>query len=91
MIARSTLPFSVGESILIRTVTMILLGRVRAIAPDYVVLENGGWVADVGRLGHALASGEVIEYEIGTSWTLVAWASVIDIWPWNHDLPRTTI
>lgn len=39
--AGAKLPFAPGDTLLIRTVTMILLGRLRAIGRDFFVLEDG--------------------------------------------------
>lgn len=84
------IPFHAGESILIRTVTMTLLGRVRTIGADFIVLDDGGWVADTGRFSEALLRGDVGEYEKAPSWIVVGRGSIVDIYPWSHELPRET-
>jgi hypothetical protein len=86
-----TLPFAVGDAILIRTVTMMLLGRVKAIASDYVVLDDAGWIAESSRFGEMLAMGAINEYERAPSWCLVAWGSFVDVWPWPHPIPQASI
>ena len=84
------LPFRVGEAILIRTVTMIQLGRVRSIGRDFFVLENAGWVADTGRFSEMLEKGTLGEYERAPSWVLVGRGAVVDVFPWAHPLPEKT-
>jgi hypothetical protein len=86
----SMLPFKVGDCILIRTVTMIQLGRVRTVAPTFLVLDDGGWVADTARFSETLRDGKLNEYEKSTQWIYVSLGSVVDIYPWTHDLPKET-
>jgi hypothetical protein len=84
------LPFGVGDAILIRTVTMIQLGRVVNIGADFFVLEDAGWVADTGRFSVMLETGAVNEYERAPSWVLVGRGAVVDVFPWKHALPSVT-
>ena len=85
------LPFKVGDAILIRTVTMIDLGRVKAILPDFIVLEDGGWVADTGRFSQMIATGSLNEFElVDAPWFLVGRGAIVDACPWQHDLPKAT-
>lgn len=84
------LPFKVGDSILVRTVTMIQLGMVAEIGRDFLVLEGGGWVADTGRFSEMLATGKINEYEKVPSWMLVGRGAICDVFPWPHPLPRET-
>ena len=84
------LPFGIGDAILIRTVTMIQLGRVRAIGRDFFVLEDAGWVADTGRFSVMLETGALGEFERCPSWVLVGRGAVVDAFPWPHKLPEKT-
>ncbi len=83
-------PFKDGDSVLIRTVTMYQVGRVRNIGPDSITLDNASWVADIGRLSSALASGSLGEVERAPSWCVVGRGAIVDIWPWDHPLPEST-
>ena len=87
---KEKLPFGVGDTILIRTVTMIQLGRVKSIGRDFFVLEEGGWVADTARFSETLAKGTLNEFERAPSWIFVARGAVVDIYPWSNELPKTT-
>jgi hypothetical protein len=84
------LPFKEGDAILIRTVTMIDVGRVRTIGPDYIVLDDAGWVADTGRFSEMLDKGTVSEFEKAPSWLLVGRGAICDAFPWDHALPKAT-
>jgi hypothetical protein len=84
------LPFKVGDKIIVRTVTMIDVGRVVSIGRDFVVLENGGWVADTGRFGQMLATGALNEFERAPSWFLIGRGAICDAFPWDHELPKVT-
>jgi hypothetical protein len=83
------LPFSVGDKILIRTVTVYHVGQVKTIGDDFVVLTDASWVADTGRFAEALADGTLNEVECVSflPWVFVGRAAIIDAFPWNHNLP----
>jgi hypothetical protein len=85
-------PFTVGDKILIRTVTMYQLGRVVGVGADTITLAEASWVADVGRLGEALAKGSsvLLEVEKAPSWICVGRGAIVDVFPWSHDLPTDT-
>jgi hypothetical protein len=86
-------PFAVGQKILIRTVTMIQLGRIIDVGPDYILLEDGGWVADTARFGlETLTNGKLNEFERSPGkWFGVGRGAIVDFWPWDHELPQSTI
>jgi len=84
------LPFKVGDALLIRTVTMILLGRVIAIGRDFITLEDGGWVADTARFSETLAKGALNEFERAPSWFMVGRGAIVDVYPWAHEIPKVT-
>ena len=86
--ARETLPFGVGDAILIRIVTMIQLGRVKAIGRYFITLEDGGWVADTSRFSDTLAAGKLNEFERAPSWFLVGRGAIVDVYPWAHPIPK---
>lgn len=86
----SPLPFGVGDKILVRTVTMIQLGRVRAITPEFFVLDDGGWVADTARFSETLVNGTLNEFEKAPSWLMVSRGAIVDVYPWLVELPTST-
>ena len=88
--AKEVLPFGVGDAILIRTVTMIQLGRVTAISRDFITLEDGGWVADTARFSETLATGKLNEFERAPSWFLVGRGAIVDVYPWAHKIPQVS-
>ena len=57
------MPFKIGESIFIRTVTMNMTGRIKAITGKFITLEDAAWIADSGRFHDALAKGTLSEVE----------------------------
>ena len=87
---RVPLPFKVGDAILIRTVTMIQLGRVLAIGRDFITMEDGGWVADTARFSTMLEKGTMNEFERAPDWFLVGRGAIVDVYPWKHALPKDT-
>jgi hypothetical protein len=56
-------PWVVGKIYLIRTVTMIDTGRLVAVTPNELVLEDAAWIADTGRFADALRKVEFNEVE----------------------------
>ena len=57
---------------------------------NFLVLEDGGWVADVGRLSDALTKGTLSEFERAPSWFLVGRGAIVDVYPWAHEVPKAT-
>ncbi len=85
------LPFAVGDAIIIRTVTLIDLGRVVAIGSDFITLTDGGWVASTGRFNEMLRTGALDEFErCDLPWFLVGRGAVCDVFPWPHPIPKDT-
>jgi hypothetical protein len=87
----ATLPFEIGDAILIRTVTMIQVGRVTGIGPDFIVLREAGWIACTKRFSVTLETGALDEFEKAPSWVLVGRGAIVDVYPWAHELPTKTV
>lgn len=56
-------PYEVGKPYLIRTVTMIDIGRIVEVTENEIVLEDAAWIADTGRFSDALKSCNFNEVE----------------------------
>jgi uncharacterized membrane protein len=83
------LPFEVGKAYLIRTVTYHMLGRIEKQSGNFLVLSGASWVADSGRFGTAIESGDLSEVEyVGDA--IVSLMAIVDAFPWKHDLPTKT-
>lgn len=61
--ARDDSAWEIGKIYLIRTVTMIDTGRLVAVTPQELVLEDAAWIADTGRFSDALKSVNFNEVE----------------------------
>lgn len=48
-------PYEVGKNYHVRTVTMAVAGKLKAVYSNELVLENASWVADTGRFNEYLA------------------------------------
>ena len=81
-------PFEVGKAYLIRTVTMILTGRVVGVVGAFLVLSEAAWVADTGRFNEALMTGKLNEVEPANGKVFVGLSTIIDVYEWNHQPPR---
>ncbi len=72
-------PYEIGMPYLIRTVTMIDIGRIVDVTAQEIVLEDAAWVADTGRFSDALKSCNFNEVEpFPDGRVIINRASVID-------------
>lgn len=72
-------PWEIGKNYLIRTVTMIDIGRLVAVTPTELVLTDAAWVADTGRFSECLKTGNYSEVEpFPDGRVIVGRGSVID-------------
>lgn len=83
-------PYRVGDCVLIRTVTMTQVGRITAIYPGELVLEDAAWVADTGRFHEAIAKGTLHEVEAVDGRVIVGRGAIVDVFQWRHKLPLET-
>lgn len=85
----SECPFEIGSAYLIRTVTYHVLGRVKAIKGNFLMLDEASWVADSGRFSVAIEKGELSEIEyVGKA--IVSLTAIVDAYPWSNKTPRET-
>jgi hypothetical protein len=76
----------IGKKLLIRTVTYFSVGKVEQVEDGFIKLSTASWVADTGRFHQAITNGKLNEVEpVGEMY--VSLGSVVDMFPWNHDLP----
>ena len=75
-----------GLKLFFRTVTYHNVGRVKKVSGRIIQLENASWVADSGRFMNAIKNGQLDEVEpVGDMY--LNFESVVDFFPWKHDLP----
>ena len=80
----------VGEKFFFRTVTYHMTGRVKRIIGSIVELENAAWVADSGRFMNAIKEGKLNEVEpVGRAYINIQ--TVVDFFPWSHELPSKQV
>lgn len=85
-----TMPYEVGKAYFIRTVTMYYIGKLVAVYPQELVLEQAVWVADTGRFHQAMKDGTLSEVEpFGTGRVVIGRGSLIDASVWAHSIPTT--
>jgi hypothetical protein len=74
-------PFTVGDTWFIRTVTMHLVGELKTVGQQELVLKGGTvmWVADSGRFTNAIAKGSFNETEVyGDQDVVVGRGAIVD-------------
>jgi hypothetical protein len=60
--AQSDTHWEIGRVYLIRTVTHIDTGRLVAVTPNELVIEDAAWIADTGRYADAVEKKSASEY-----------------------------
>lgn len=71
--------WEIGKCYLIRTVTMIDTGRLIAVTPKELVLEDAAWIASTGRFSDALTSANFSEVEpFPSGKVIIGRGSIID-------------
>lgn len=78
--------WQVGENYLIRTVTMIQIGRLEKITDKELLLSSAAWIADTGRFYDALKSGKLNEVEPFPNDVIIGRGSIIDATQWQHKI-----
>ena len=82
------IPFECGKSYFMRTVTYHIVGKVKDIIGNFLILENASWIADSGRFSNAIKTGVLDEVEPVGDWMLNM-ESITDGGEWIHELPTT--
>ena len=84
-------PFQIDKNYLIRTVTMIQIGKLTHVFDHELVLEDASWIADTGRFSETLMKGEDHLNEVEpfpNGPVIVGRGAIIDMCIWNFALPR---
>jgi len=76
----------IGKNYVIRTVTMIQVGKLVSVTDNELVLENACWIADTGRWADFLKKGTYSESEPFQDDCIVGRHSIIDATLWRHQL-----
>lgn len=84
-------PWKIGENYLIRTVTMIQVGRLESVGEHELLLSSAAWVADTDRFYTALKTGKLKEVEPFLNDVIVGRGSIVDACIWTHKLPREQV
>jgi hypothetical protein len=69
----------IGEQYLIRTVTMIYSGQIKAINDDEILLEKAAWVAETKRWMNSLKTCEFNEVEPYIYDVIVFKGAILDV------------
>lgn len=56
-------PFSVGEKLLVRTVSFFVSGEVVEAGKEWLTLKDAAWIADTGRFHLSVQTGDFDEVE----------------------------
>jgi len=87
-------PFELGKNYLIRTVTMIQLGKLVAVYDKELVLEQAAWIADTGKFSEALEQGieniNSSEIELFIKPAIIGRGALIDATEYIRKMPTET-
>lgn len=78
----------IGMKLYFRTVTYHVIGKVEKKIGTFFQLSDASWVADSGRFQQAIDDGVLDEVEPVKVTAWVNLSSCVDIYVWNHELPR---
>lgn len=83
-------PFQIGKGYFIRTITHHFTGRLIAVYPSELVIEDAAWIADDGRFKDAVAEGKFNEVEpFPDGPVVIGRNSIIDACVIETKLPRS--
>jgi hypothetical protein len=80
--------YEIGEKYLIRTVTMIQVGRLKKVTNQELLLEDASWIADTGRFHDCLKTGDFNEVEPFTNDVIVGRGAIVDAQRIDFELPK---
>ena len=84
----SSHPYEVGKQYLIRTVTMIQVGKLEKVYDKELVLSNASWIADTGRFNNCLVNYEFNDIEPFKHNAIVNRGAIVDCTEWCGELPK---
>ena len=77
--------WEIGKHYVLRTVTMIDVGKLIEVTDNELVLENASWIADTGRWNEFLLNGTYDESEpFPDGKVIVGRGAIIDAVLWKH-------
>lgn len=81
--------WQIGQNYVIRTVTMIDVGKLIQVTDNELILEDASWIADPGRWNDFLSNGKYDESEPFPDGTIIINRnSIIDAVIWKHGIIR---
>ena len=81
-------PFEIGKSYLLRTITMVDIGRVSKICGKFIIMEDASWIADTGRFYECLQKSDIFaEVEPFKHPLIVNTEAIVDATLWPYKLP----
>lgn len=80
--------WEIGKNYVIRTVTMIQVGRLVEVTDEELIMEDASWIADTGRWMNFLKDGKINECEPFPNPIIVGRKALIDATEWTHKLPK---
>lgn len=91
-------PFKVGECVLIKTVTLYYVGRVKEVGLGWIQLEDASWIHWTARLGSLMATYDLTMEHGGRHprtervGTVFLWTqSFVAHYPWHGELPAHSL
>ena len=79
-------PCAVGQQYLVRTVTMIVAGKLEAVHEQELVFSSATWIADTGRFSDCLKDPTVVrEAEPFVQPAIVGRGAIVDATIWPHE------
>lgn len=85
-------PFIMGKKYIVRTITMITIGRLIAITGNFITLDDASWIADAGKWEDCLTKPEGIKVSEKYKRPVhINVNSIVDFTEWELALPDKSI
>lgn len=83
--------FNIGENYLIRTVTFTYLGNLMGVGEKEILIGDASWIANTGRFSNMLKEGVTVQdksqIEPCNADIVIGRGAIVDMIPYNHELP----
>lgn len=85
-------PFKIGKKYIVRTITMINVGRLTGITGKFITLDDASWIADAGRWEECITKPDGLNIsEKFKKPVHINVESIVDVTEWELALPETSI
>ncbi len=83
--------WNIGETYIVRTVTMIYLGKLKGFNSQELLLEDCAWIPDTSRWNEFVRGKKPYEMEPYEEDVIVGRGALVDATPMKHEMKREVV